>query len=182
MLPEGWQNVQRILVIQADVTGDLARVHAALQSLRQALPKAEIVLMVAGSPSTVTQPTSIDQIWSDGLTWNANSADSTEICCDRQWIDQLQNHNFDAAIVFTDFGQSPYPFAYLCYLAGIPIRVGLSQEFGGGVLSDWVKPPKQTTPSINAALFLLKSVGLAPEDQPEASLTIADAVARGIRA
>ena len=56
-------------------------------------------------------------------------------------IDRLQQGSFDAAIVLTAPHQSPYSLAYLCYLAKIPIRIGQSQEFGGGVLSHWIQPP-----------------------------------------
>ena len=52
-----------------------------------------------------------------------------------QLIPQLRDRRFDAAIILTQSGQSPYAAAYLCYLAGIPIRVGQSCEFGGSVLS-----------------------------------------------
>lgn len=47
----------------------------------------------------------------------------------------LEAHEFDAALILTQAGQSPYTLAYICYLAGIPIRIGASEEFGGGVLS-----------------------------------------------
>jgi hypothetical protein len=53
-------------------------------------------------------------------------------------ITWLRQHQFDVAVILTPPGQSPYTLGYLCYLAGIPIRIGHSQEFGGQVLShDW---------------------------------------------
>jgi hypothetical protein len=52
-------------------------------------------------------------------------------------IEMLRAHQFDASIIFTSFSQSPYPPAYACYLAGIPVRIGQSKEFGGSVLSHW---------------------------------------------
>ncbi|NEQ24377.1 MAG: hypothetical protein F6K28_35725 [Microcoleus sp. SIO2G3] len=67
--------------------------------------------------------------------------------------------DFEAAIVLTAPGQSPYPAAYRCYLAGIPIRVGQSIEFGGGVLSQCVKPIETDDP-IAHHLHLLRSIGL----------------------
>lgn len=66
---------------------------------------------------------------------------------------------FEAAMIFTAPGRSPYAIAYLCYLAGIPIRVGQSIEFGGGVLSHWVKPPLRAV-GAEYHLHLLRSVGL----------------------
>ncbi|MBE9159300.1 hypothetical protein IQ265_21055 [Nodosilinea sp. LEGE 06152] len=53
------------------------------------------------------------------------------------WLRQQQ---FDAAVIFTAPGQSPYTLGYLCYLAGIPIRIGQSCEFGGQVLSHCSPP------------------------------------------
>lgn len=47
----------------------------------------------------------------------------------------LRQQNFDAALILTQPGQSPYTLGYLCYLAGIPIRIGQSCEFGGQVLN-----------------------------------------------
>lgn len=65
---------------------------------------------------------------------------------------------YDAAIIFGDRGRSPYPDAYICYLAGIPVRAGLSSEFGGGVLSHWIKPlPESDT--IDRYLALVSSIG-----------------------
>lgn len=73
---------------------------------------------------------------------------------------------FDAAIVFTADRQSPYPIAYLCYLAGIPIRIGQSLEFGGGVLSHAVKPSEAT--GGDRHLYLLQAVGFPAVDAEEA--------------
>lgn len=66
---------------------------------------------------------------------------------------------FEAAIVLTVPKQSPYPAAYRCYLAGIPIRVGQSIEFGGGVLSHCVEPIETDDPIVHH-LHLLRSIGL----------------------
>lgn len=52
----------------------------------------------------------------------------------------LQQRQFDGAFVITAAGQSPYTLAYLCYLAGIPVRIGRSAEFGGQVLTHRLPP------------------------------------------
>jgi hypothetical protein len=65
---------------------------------------------------------------------------------------------YDVAIIFTDPGQSPYPDAYGCYLAGVPIRVGLSGEFAGGVLSHWFRPVPGAHP-VDRHLALVSSIG-----------------------
>ncbi|MCU0566537.1 MAG: hypothetical protein MUF49_08055 [Oculatellaceae cyanobacterium Prado106] len=57
------------------------------------------------------------------------------------WILELHHRPFDAVLLLTPPGRSPYALAYACYLANIPLRFGQSLEFGGGLLSTWVKPP-----------------------------------------
>lgn len=42
---------------------------------------------------------------------------------------------YDAAVVLGAPGEAPWGAAYLLYLAGVPVRVGRSAEFGGSLLS-----------------------------------------------
>jgi hypothetical protein len=76
-----------------------------------------------------------------------------------QLIELLQSIGFDAAITLTLPNQSPFSLAYLCYLAGIPIRIGQSQEFGGGVLSLCIQPPAEPVSLLEYNLHLLKAAG-----------------------
>jgi ADP-heptose:LPS heptosyltransferase len=75
-------------------------------------------------------------------------------------IEALSQRRFDAAIIFTSFLQSPYPPAYVCYLAGITVRAGQSQEFGGSLLTHWVRPLPDRTHQVDRNLFLLESLGV----------------------
>lgn len=103
-------------------------IEPALTALRQALPQAEVAAV------TLRPDRPLEAI-----------------------LDTLKQSAFEAAIVFTAAGQSPYAIAYLCYLAGVPIRVGQSIEFGGGVLSDRVPPAGG-----DRHLHLLRAVGIVP--------------------
>jgi hypothetical protein len=96
------------------------------------------------------------------LTWNG-----TEYCLDDHrvttpldLIQLLRSRAFQAALIFTQPHQSCYSLAYLCYLAGIPIRIGQSVEFAGGVLSQWIKPISDPVPAADYHLHLLKSCDL----------------------
>lgn len=73
-------------------------------------------------------------------------------------IDQLRQQAFDAAIIFTLPFQSCYTLAYLCYLCGIPIRLGQSLEFGGALLSQWIRPPVDAISPVDYHLHLLESI------------------------
>ena len=50
-------------------------------------------------------------------------------------VDVLKERDFDAAIIFTSYKQSALPAAYLCYLAGIPLRAAGSFEGPGSLLT-----------------------------------------------
>jgi ADP-heptose:LPS heptosyltransferase len=167
MLPEGWGEVGRILVIQLDKPVD--RVMSALQTLRQALPNAKITLMTTAASSQDSLP--VDDRLIYGTAWQNASSQSLNPVQVQELSAKLRSHQFDAAVIFNNSFQSPYPLAYLCYLAGIPIRLGQSKEFGGSVLSHWVKPPPDENP-VDRHLFLLESVDLAPRKYRSSSTVV----------
>lgn len=88
------------------------------------------------------------------------SADEATLVDWQQAIAWLRQGGFDAAVMLTAPGQSPYTLGYLCYLAGIPIRVGRSSEFGGQVLSHCA-PADQDDDAL-AALMKGSGRSLAP--------------------
>lgn len=144
MLFEQWQAVDRFLLCCPD---GVATLKPALQWLSDSLPEIQITILfpACSDPPVLQLPgvqTTPVQEW-----------------VDRNLIEWLRQQSFDAVIIFTEPLRSPYAVAYLCYLAGIPIRVGQSQEFGGSVLSTCVTPPlEQVSPEIYH-LHLLQSAG-----------------------
>jgi hypothetical protein len=75
-------------------------------------------------------------------------------------VGALAKQQFEAVVIFTEPHQSPYSLAYLSYLAGIPIRIGQSCEFGGQVLSRSIEPPPGLVSSNEYHRHLLGSIGL----------------------
>ncbi|MBD2777164.1 hypothetical protein ICL16_35255 [Iningainema sp. BLCCT55] len=120
---------------------DLWLTIPALKRLRQLLPNAAITLMVSADGNQIDlQMPWVDEV----LVYEGAGKIFVNAECELALISQLRQCAFDAAVIFSNAKESPYPLAYMCYLAGIPIRIGQSQEFGGGVLSHWVKPLAQT--------------------------------------
>lgn len=151
MLPDCGHFAHRLLVIQLGDIEDLMQTEPALRMLRQALPEADITLMTTPACSQVVSGVDDVLVCEDVTFLNAE--------CEMTLIEKLRDRCFDAAIVLTNAQESPYPLAYICYLAGIPIRLGQSQEFGGGVLSQWVKSRELELQLVDKHLFLLKSAG-----------------------
>lgn len=149
MLPK---SVQRILVMQVGSQQDLMLTVPALQRLRQLLPDAAIALMVSLDVNQI----GLHLPWVDELLVY-EGAKFVNVECELALISQLRQRAFDASVIFTNALESPYPLAYICYLAGIPIRIGQSQEFGGGVLSHWLKRQASEN-TADQHLLLLESV------------------------
>jgi ADP-heptose:LPS heptosyltransferase len=156
MLREDWKGVQRLLVIHAGIPSTIQSLRAAIQQFQQAIPQADLVLLCspAAQQMALSLPKIADILVHEAVSEQVFSKSSA------QWldlVDELRSRKLDAVIVFCDRQISPYPLAYLCYLAEIPIRIGQSQEFGGGVLTEWVKrePEKNDHP-----VDLLNAVGL----------------------
>ena len=167
----------QILAVRLDNIGDVVMTGPALRGLRQAYPEARITLMAspAGSQVAPLLP------WIDDcIPWRAVWQDIGENLPvepekERELTQLLAQHQFDAAFIFTSFSQSPYPPAYACYLAGIPVRAGQSREFGGALLSHWIKPLPDETYQVERNLHLLRAAGIpVQEEHLELSVPLMD--------
>ena len=79
---------------------------------------------------------------------------------DAELVADLAGRGYDAAVVLTSFSQSPWPAAEVARRAGVPIRVGTSKEFGGGLLTHWVPAPRDEEHQVDRMLALLAAVGV----------------------
>lgn len=163
MRVDGWLDARRLLVVRLDNVGDLVLLSPALPALREALPAAEITLLAtpAGSQVAPLLPW-VDDVISRSVVWQDVSGrmpfDPTR---EQALVETLRERRFDAALIFTSFSQSPFPPAYACYLAGIPLRAGESKEFGGSILSHAAPPLPVDAHQAERNLHLIESVGVA---------------------
>ncbi|MGE5222662.1 MAG: glycosyltransferase family 9 protein [Omnitrophica WOR_2 bacterium] len=157
-----WLNVRRILAVRLDNIGDVVMLSPALRAIKQAMPEAHITLLASPGGSLVAP---LIPWIEDVITWRALWQDISGAIQmnperEQELVSLLHSYQFDAAVIFTSFSQSPYPPAYACYLAGIPLRLGHSNEFGGGVLSHWAKPPDESGHQVDRNLSLLAHIGI----------------------
>lgn len=153
---------RRILAVRLDNIGDVVMLGPALRALRRALPEATITLMAspAGAQVAPLLPW-VDRLITRSVVWQDVSGDMP-LDPERELAlaAELRSCDFDAALIFTSFSQSPYPPAFSCYLAGIPLRIGESKEFGGSLLSHWFRSPPDGTHQVDRNLFLLEALGI----------------------
>lgn len=156
------EGVRRLLVVRLDNLGDVILLTPALRALRAALPSAHLCLLASPAGAQlapllpwVDEVRAVRALWQDvagGLTFDPAR--------EQAFIAGLAG--FDAAVVATSFAQSPYPAAYACYLAGIPIRAGFAADFGGGVLSHPVPPPPDGCHQADRGVALVTALGVPP--------------------
>jgi ADP-heptose:LPS heptosyltransferase len=161
-----WSTVQTILVIRLDNIGDVLMLSPALKAIKETLPDSRITLMASpsGSQAAALLPW-VDDVLTVRSLWQALG--NVEFNPDRDWelIRTVRDCQFDAAFVFTSFSQTPYPAGYLCYLAGIPLRVGESKEWGGGIFTTELKSALDEIHQVDRNLRLVEAVGFSVGDR-----------------
>ena len=164
-LDTAWQRVRRLLVIRLDNIGDIILLGPALRLIKRQIPEAQLTLLASPVGAEASELiTGIDRRRSLRAVWQDAFAElplnpGREI----DLINELRAGEFDAAIIFTSFSQSVFPPAYACYLAGIPIRAGMSNDFGGSLLSHRIPSPPWGMHQAERNLYLLEQLGFGFE-------------------
>src|SRR6266487_2442462 len=166
MINEQWLKAQRILAIRLDNLGDVLVTTPALHAIKNSLPLARLTLLVSpvGAQVAHLNPDIDDLIvyeapWMD--PWHKLAQDSQR---EQQMIATIRERHFDGAIIFTSFRQSPLPAAYLCYLADIPLRVAVSIDGPGSLLTTRHKHPERMMHEVERGLDLVGSIGFETDD------------------
>lgn len=154
MHSEVWQHIHRLLLLCYWVEfTDLTSILKVANLFPANLPEIDVQLLILSE-----QKFSLHAVRSEDGIASFNPILSPLISY-LNLIQLIRRQSFDAAVILTTPAQSPYSLAYLCYLAHIPIRLGQSQEFGGGVLSDCIHPASETSAIADYNQHLLQSVG-----------------------
>src|SRR5919112_281569 len=157
MIPPEWLAAKRVLAIRLDNLGDVLVTTPAIHAIRESLPDATITLLaspVGGQAGRLNSD--VDEVivynapWMD--PWSRLPLDPAR---EMEAIAQLSAGRFDAAVIFTSFRQSPLPTAYLCYLAGIPLRLAASIDAPGSLLTTRHRHPERAMHEVVRGLDLV---------------------------
>ncbi|NHC34713.1 glycosyltransferase family 9 protein [Scytonema millei] len=164
-----WHNAKRILCVRLDTIGDVIMTTPAIRALKTSDCDRHITLMTSSAGAVVAPllPDIDDLIvydspWLKATVTRQNSDPEYAI------ISELRARNFDAAVIFTVYSQSPLPTAFLCYMAGIPLRLAHCHENPYQLLTNWIKDPEPenfTRHEVQRQLDLVASVGSTVEDK-----------------
>ncbi|MFL6129950.1 MAG: glycosyltransferase family 9 protein [Mycobacteriales bacterium] len=164
--PVDWAELRRILVVRADNLGDVLMAGPALRALRRAAPRATLTLLAApaGAGATSLLP-EVGAVLVVSPSWQQLGDDPVDPAGETELVDRIAAGRHDAAVVLTSFSQSPWPAAYACVLAGVPVRVGMSKEFGGALLTHWVPAVDDAVHQVDRMLAVLAAVGVPAADR-----------------
>jgi len=163
---EGWRDAQRVLAIRLDNLGDVLVTTPAIHAVRESLPDTAITLLASpvGAQAGRLNP-DVDEVvvynapWMD--PWSRLPLDPAR---EMQVIAQLSAGRYDTAVIFSSFRQSPLPAAYLCYLAGIPLRLAASIDGSGSLLTTRHRHPERMMHEVERGLDLVAAVGMRTSD------------------
>ena len=133
-----WLEAHNILAVRLDNAGDVVMLGPALRAIKQTSPEARLTLLAspAGSLAAPLLPWIDDVIVWRSIWQDVGGHMPFDPTARAGLIRTLAERQFDAALIFTSFSQTPQVPGYVCYLAGIPLRAGESKEFGGSALID----------------------------------------------
>lgn len=162
-----WLRAKNILVVRLDNIGDVLMLGPAVRAVKETSPHARITLLA--SPAGATAVPLLPWI-DDVMIWRPIWQDvggrmAFDPARERELIALLAERDFDAALIFTSFSQSPHTPAYVCYLAGIPLRVGESNEFGGSTLSTQLQGGPTEMHQVERNLRLVEQFGFVARDR-----------------
>lgn len=171
-----WQGARRILAVRLDNLGDVLVTSPALHAINTSLPEASLTLLASPVGAQVGRliPDVDDVIIYDAPWMDAWGKLSQDAARELALIAEMTERRFDAAMIFTSFRQSPLPAAYLCYLAGIPLRLGATFDGAGSLLTTRLKRPESLVHEVERGLDLVAAVGLtgAPDDPHDLRLRV----------
>ena len=162
-----WRSARNILVVRLDNLGDVLVTTPAIHAIKTSLPESKITLLASPIGAQVGRLNpDIDDVliysapWMD--PWHKLPLDSQR---EQQIIATVRERQFDGAIIFTSYHQSPLPAAYLCYLANIPLRVAASIDGPGSLLTTRHKHPECMMHEVERGLDLVGAIGMTTDER-----------------
>jgi ADP-heptose:LPS heptosyltransferase len=162
-----WLTAKNILAVRLDNIGDVLMLGPAVRAVKETSPQAQVTLLA--SPAGATAVPLLPWI-DDVMIWRPIWQDvgghmAFEPARERELLALLAERNFDAALIFTSFSQTPHTPGYVCYLAGIPLRAGESNEFGGSTLSTQLQGAPVEMHQVERNLRLVEHLGFVARDR-----------------
>jgi lipopolysaccharide heptosyltransferase II len=158
----GWQQAGKVLCVRLDSLGDVLMCTPAMRAIKQSRPGRQLSLLTSRSGAAVAPYIpELDAVLHYPAPWMKSSSPHAPLV-DAAMVQSLADQQFDAAVIFTSYSQSPLPAALMCYQAGIPLRLAHCRENPYQLLSDWVEdhePASLVRHEVQRQLDLVAGIG-----------------------
>jgi lipopolysaccharide heptosyltransferase II len=156
-----------VLVVRLDTLGDVLMATPAIRAL--AAPGREVTLLTSRPGAAIARLVpELSAVIEWDAPWMRASGGQADADADLAMVERLRAGRFDAAVIFTAFSQPSLPAAFLCTLAGIPLRLAHSRDKPYALLTDWVRetePEQGIRHEVRRQLDLVAHVGAATGDE-----------------
>jgi lipopolysaccharide heptosyltransferase II len=159
-----WGAVRKLLCVRLDSIGDVLMTTPAIRACRESFGCRVTLLTSAAGANVAPRVPEVEGCLAFAAPWMKPAARAG----DEAMIQRLKDERFDAAVIFTVYSQSALPAAYLCYLAGIPLRLAHCRENPYQLLTDWVPDPEPASlirHEVQRQLDLVATVGARTGDE-----------------
>jgi len=134
----GWQNANNILCVRLDSLGDVLMTSPAFRALKEGGTDRKITLLTSKSGGAIAPLIpEVNGTMIYDPPWMKASQPAQDSKAEFRMIEQLKKYEFDAAVIFTTFSQSPLPAALMAFMADIPLRLAHCRENPYSLLTDW---------------------------------------------
>jgi lipopolysaccharide heptosyltransferase II len=169
MTADDWNQVENLLCIRLDTIGDVLMTTPAIRALKETHPNRRITLLTSSAgTATASLVPELDEVIVYDAPWLKATSSRIDSRPEYEMALRLRHLQFDAAVIFTVYSQSPLPSAFLCYLADIPLRLAHCHENPYQLLTHWVKDPepeKFVRHEVRRQLDLVATVGCLGVDE-----------------
>lgn len=138
-----FSHLKNILAVRLDALGDVLMTTPALRALKESAPDRHLTLLTSPSGAVIAPfLPEVDDLIIYDAPWMKATAPRPSSQPEYEIIELLRQRNFEAAVIFTVYSQNPLPTAFLCYMAGIPVRLAYCHENPYQLLSHWQPDPE----------------------------------------
>jgi ADP-heptose:LPS heptosyltransferase len=131
-----WQGIKKILVMRLDNMGDLLMSSPAIRALKKTFDCSITLLTSSMAAGIAKYLYGVDEVIVYNAPWV--KSEINDMASFYSMADLIKAKQFDGAIAFTVFSQSPFPAAMLATMAEIPKRLAYCRENPYGLLTDWL--------------------------------------------
>jgi histidinol-phosphate phosphatase family protein len=161
----------RVLVARCDSAGDVLLTGPAIRAVTAGAAHTTLLCGPRGHDAVRLLP-GVDELVEWRVPWidpQPPPVDSSEI---EALVKDLEARQFDKAIIFTSFHQSPLPLALLLRLAGVPHIAAISEDYPGSLLDVRHRGVDDDISEVERALSLAAAAGFPLPDGDDGRLRL----------